>query len=55
MDPQEKLGKSLVVVNLAGLALAASFTFLGGILTGLIGFLIGIFGSTTLIYRKNQD
>lgn len=51
METRKKFGLSLIAVNITGLILAASFWLVGGILAGLIGFIIGLICSSALIYK----
>lgn len=55
MNPQKKLGASLIAANVVGLITGFSFWLLGGVLVGLIGFLIGLFSTSTLAYLKHKD
>jgi hypothetical protein len=55
MDPENKLGSSLAAANLIGAVTATSFYLLGDILTGLIGFLAGFFGTVLMIYLKHEN
>jgi sensor histidine kinase regulating citrate/malate metabolism len=54
MEPMKKLGVALIGVNLTGLVSAIGFTLVGDIFAGLIGFLIGLIGSSILVYDKES-
>ncbi|WP_347722349.1 hypothetical protein [Candidatus Nanohalococcus occultus] len=53
-DKAEKLIRYLVATNMAGLLTAIAFYLIEGVITGIIGFIIGLMSSAILIRRKNS-
>lgn len=55
METRKKFGLSLLAVNLTGILLGLGFWLIKGVFAGLIGFMIGLIGSTTLIFQKQKS
>lgn len=51
---RKKLGVYLATANFVGLITGIILALVSGILAGLTGFLIGILGSTAIMYLKEQ-